>query len=121
MELEREIEKITKTAEENAKKIDILTKKIENNIKSINGNKGKIKSNATAIDILHTSEANGKRTFIALIIVLILWFATIGAFLYYINTTGYVETTEVADSNDGGNACVGDNCNNGEINYGKGN
>ena len=128
MELEREIERITKTAEENAKKIDILTKKlesntksIESNIKNINGNKSNIKSNATAIDILHTSEANGKRTFIALIIVLILWFATIGAFIWYINTTGYMETTEVADSNDGGNACVGNNCNNGEINYGKSN
>jgi hypothetical protein len=49
-----------------------------------------------------------------------MWFASIGLFIYYINTTGYEVTTETAETNDSGNACVGDNCNNGVVN-GKGN
>lgn len=93
---------------------------IKNNRIGISNNAQRIECNATALDLLHTSEANGKRTFIILIIVLVMWFSTIGAFLYYINTTGFEEVTETAETTDGGNACVGDNCNNGEINYGEG-
>ena len=38
-----------------------------------------------ATEILHELKANAKRWFIAFITVLILWFATIGAFLWYIS------------------------------------
>jgi uncharacterized membrane protein (DUF106 family) len=68
------------------------------------------------------SEEFGKanRRLIWLIVFIIFcWLATIGGFLYYINTTGFEETTETAETTDGGNACVGDNCNNGEITYGE--
>lgn len=95
---------------------------IKNNRIGISNNAQRIECNATALDLLHTSEANGKRTFIILIIVLVMWFSTIGAFLYYINTTGIEETTEIAEvENEDGNAnaCVGDSCNNGEITYGE--
>ncbi len=61
-----------------------------------------------------------KRQFIIILVMLALWFASIGLFIYYINTTGYEVVTETAETTDSGNACVGDNCNNGEINYGKG-
>ena len=73
-----------------------------------------------AMEILQDYKKANKRLFIVIIVILTMWFATIGAFLYYINTTGFEETTETAETTDGGNACVGDNCNNGEINYGEG-
>jgi hypothetical protein len=80
-----------------------------------------VKEQSLAMEILKEQKKNNKRLFIALIVVLCMWLATIGAFLYYINTTDYVEVEEIADTCEGGNACVGDSCNNGEINYGKGN
>lgn len=42
-----------------------------------------------------------------------------GFFIYYITNYTPEITTSEAEAQDGGNACVGDNCNNGEIN-GKG-
>lgn len=80
-----------------------------------------IENQSLAMEILKEQRKSNKRLFIALVVVLCMWFATIGGFLYYINTTDYVEIEEIADTGEGGNACVGDNCNNGEINYGKGN
>ena len=50
---------------------------------------------------------------------MLLWFATIGMFVYHIETTGYeviTETAEVENDSGNANACVGDNCNNGVIN-----
>ena len=79
-----------------------------------------IKEKSFAMEILQDYKKANKRLFIVIIVILAMWFATIGAFLYYINTTGFEETIETAETTDGGNACVGDNCNNGEITYGKG-
>ncbi|MBO5143005.1 MAG: hypothetical protein J6C46_08490 [Clostridia bacterium] len=75
-----------------------------------------IQEESFAMQILKDYKKINKRMFITLITVLIMWFATIGAFVYYINTTGYEETIEIADTGEGGNACVGDSCNNGVIN-----
>lgn len=72
-----------------------------------------------ATELLSDAKKANKRMFIIVLVVLAMWFATIGVFIYYINTTGYEITTETAETNDSGNACVGDNCNNGEITYGK--
>jgi len=80
-----------------------------------------IKEKSLAMEILQDYKKANKRLFIVIIVILAMWFATIGAFLYYINTTGFEETIETAETTDGGNACVGDNCNNGEITYGEGN
>lgn len=77
-----------------------------------------------ATTLLSDSKRQNKRMFIIILVLLTMWFATIGMFVYYINTTGYEEITETAQvENDDGdaNACVGDNCNNGEINYGESN
>ena len=79
-----------------------------------------IKEKSFAMEILQDYKKANKRLFIVIIVILAMWFATIGAFLYYINTTGFEETIETAETTDGGNACVGDNCNNGEITYGEG-
>lgn len=81
----------------------------------------RIEEESFAMEILKDYKKANKRLFIIIIVILSMWFATIGAFIYYINTVGYEETVEYADTEGGGNACVGDNCNNGEISYGKGN
>lgn len=81
-----------------------------------------LKEKSLAWEMLENQKANNKRMFILLVIILCMWFATIGAFLYYINTVDYeeiIETAEVDNENGNANACVGDNCNNGEINYGE--
>lgn len=71
---------------------------IEENIEKL---EKKVEKQSLAMELLeYSKEQNGqlektnKRLIIVLIIILVLWFATIGAFLYYINTTGYVETDE---------------------------
>ena len=79
-----------------------------------------VKNQSFAFELLQDARKTNKRQFIIIIIILAMWFASIGLFIYYINTTGYEEITETAETNDSGNACVGDNCNNGVIN-GKGN
>ena len=70
----------------------------------------------TAKELLHILKTQNKRMFIVLVVVLLMWFTTIGLFIYYIKTTGYEIITETAETDDGGNACIGDNCNNGVIN-----
>lgn len=98
---------------------------IEENIEKL---EKKVEKQSLAMELLEFSkeqnrqlEKINKRLIIVLIIILLLWFASIGLFIYYINTTGYEVVTETADTEGEGNACVGDKCNNGEINYGKGN
>ena len=80
-----------------------------------------LKEQSLAMELLQDYKKTNKRMFITILVILTMWFTTIGAFLYYINTTGYIEVEEIAETDDGGNACVGDNCNNGEINYGESN
>ena len=79
-----------------------------------------MKNDSLAMELLNDYKKANKRQFIIILVILTMWFASIGLFIYYINTTGYEEITETAETNDSGNACVGDNCNNGVIN-GKGN
>ena len=80
-----------------------------------------LQEHSFAMELLKDQKKQNKRQFIVILVILIMWFASIGLFIYYINITGYEEITETADSQGEGNACVGDKCNNGEINYGKGN
>lgn len=79
-----------------------------------------MKENGFAKEILSDYKKTNKRQFIIILVILTMWFASVGLFIYYINTTGYEEITETAETSDSGNACVGDNCNNGVVN-GKGN
>lgn len=72
-----------------------------------------------ALSILNDYKTANKRFFIALIIVIIMWFLTICGFVYYISNYGIEEITEISEvETDSGNAnaCIGNNCNNGEIN-----
>lgn len=76
-----------------------------------------VKEKSFALELISDYKKQNKRQFIVVLIILTMWFASIGLFIYYINTTGYEETiTETAETDDGGNTCVGDNCNNGVIN-----
>lgn len=52
-----------------------------------------LKEQSLAYEILQDSKKANKRMFILLIIILCMWFATIGLFVYYISTTGYEEET----------------------------
>lgn len=80
-----------------------------------------INQDSFAMEILKDYKKQNKRQFIVILVLVICWISTVVLFVYYINTTGYEVITETADTGQGGNACVGDKCNNGEINYGKGN
>lgn len=72
-----------------------------------------------ASELLHELKATSRRWFIAFLIVLALWFATIGAFVWYISLP-VEETTTVDLQNDDGNLnYLEDSSVNGDINNGK--
>lgn len=78
-----------------------------------------VKEQSLAMELLSDLKATNKRLFIIIITLIILWFSSIGLFIYYIKTTAYevvTETTEVENENGNANACIGDKCNNGVIN-----
>ena len=79
-----------------------------------------VKNESFAYELLKEQQKQNKRLFIVIIVILAMWFATIGVGVYYITHYTYEEEiiTETANTDTGGNACVGDRCNNGEINYG---
>lgn len=51
-----------------------------------------------AMEMLKELKANSKRNFIAFVVLLILWFATIGIFIWYINQP--IEETTITQSAD---------------------
>lgn len=59
-----------------------------------------------------------KRLFISLIISLLINVVIFCGFLYYETHYTNQVTDEIAETDGGGNACIGDKCNNGEIDYG---
>lgn len=78
-----------------------------------------VKEKSFAMELISDYKRQNKRQFIVILVILTMWFASIGLFIYYINTTGYevtTESSEVENDNGNANACVGDNCNNGVIN-----
>lgn len=70
-----------------------------------------------ATELLHEVKASAKRWFIAFIIILCLWFATIGVFIWYIS----LPVEEITIENDDGNANYIGNDMNGDFNYGEDN
>lgn len=69
-----------------------------------------------ATEILKELKAVNKRLFIALIIVIVLWFGTIGGFLWY-NSLPVGDTTISQEAEDSGNnQVVGGDYNNGKTN-----
>lgn len=78
-------------------------------------NKNEQKSLAT--ELLHEIKASARRWFIAFIIMLVLWFATIGTFIWYISLP--VDNYSVEVETDDGNANYIGNDMNGDFNYGE--
>lgn len=70
-----------------------------------------------ATELLHELKSSAKRWFIAFIVVLVLWFSTIGVFIWYIT----LPTEEVTIENDDGNANYIGNDMNGDITNGEDN
>lgn len=59
-----------------------------------------MKEESLAMELIRDSSKRNKRTFIALLIVIFLWFATILSFVWYINQFDFVTETveqEVSD------------------------
>lgn len=72
--------------------------------------------NKLATELLVEMKASAKRWFIAFVIVLCLWFATIAAFIWYISLP--VDEETVTLENEYGNANYIGNDMNGDFNYG---
>jgi hypothetical protein len=92
---------------------------IKEDIEKVQEKVNVIEEQSFAMELLQDAKKTNKRMFVIIIIILILWFSSIGLFIYYIKTTGYevvTETTEVENDDGNANACIGNNCNNGVIN-----
>ena len=75
---------------------------IQEDIEKIEKKAEKLEKNSLAMELLEDYKKANKRMFIALIIVLFMWFTTIGYLVYILNDIEKVTTTEVEQENDGG-------------------
>lgn len=78
--------------------IEKLEQKIKKNASKIDDNAEKILKNSYALEIMRDYKQEAKRWFTALIVVLIMWFITIGYLVYVLNDVG--TTTETIDIQD---------------------
>ena len=108
---------------ERIKKADKKLKKVEDTLEELN-------NQSVAMQVLQFSKeqnkisndnlmATNKRLFILLVLSLVVNVAIGSGFFYYVTHYTNETTIEDANANDGGNACVGDNCYNGDVDYGK--
>ena len=77
-----------------------------------------MKENSFALEILKEQKKSNKRLFIILLVVLSMWFLTIGYLVYVLNDIGVIEETITQDNDNGINNYIG---NDGDINNGKAN
>ena len=91
--------------------------RLKEDMKKINE---KVEQTSFAYELLSDYKKQNKRQFIVILVILGLWFATIGYLVYVLNDIGVVEETttqEVMQENDNGdNNFIG---NDGDISYGK--
>lgn len=57
-----------------------------------------LKEQSLAMELIKDYKKQNKRQFIVILVILSMWFITIGLFVYYINTTGYEVVTETAET-----------------------
>ena len=105
--IKKGIEDIEQMVLENSKKIDENAKaskknaeKILKTMEKLHSHDERINKNSYALDILKDYKNGSKRLFIILIIVLIMWFATIGYLVYVLNDIGTIEeetSQEISD------------------------
>ena len=98
-ELKKSVERLEQKIDNNAVSIIQNMNKLHNHEDKINANAEKIQQNSYALDILKDYKHGSKRLFIILIIVLFMWFATIGYLVYILQTIDYVseDTIEIQD------------------------
>lgn len=92
--LEKDMKKLETKLDDNVTLIINNMNKLHKHEEKINNNSLKIKENGYALEILKDYKFGNKRLFISLIIVLIMWFATIGYLVYVLNDVGSIETTQ---------------------------
>lgn len=82
---------------------------IQEDIEKIEKKAEKLEKNSLAMELLEDYKKANKRMFIALILVLFMWFATIGYLVYILNDIGTIETTQEVeqDSESGNNNFIG--------------
>lgn len=101
--------------------IEKLEKKIDDNAIKIIENADRIQRNSYALEILNGYKTDNRRFFTILLVVLSMWFITIGYLVYTLRSIEVVEETtqEVTQDNESGsNNYIG---NDGVINNGKAN
>ena len=77
----------------------------------------KIEKTSFAYELLQDARKTNKRMFAIILVILSMWFATIGYLVYILNDIGTIEETTVTQDNENGyNNYIG---NDGDINYGK--
>ena len=76
-----------------------MREEVENIKTELNEIKSEEKS--FAMELLKDQRKQNKRLFAVIITILCMWFVTVIAFVYYINTTGYEEITEYEQVVDG--------------------
>lgn len=81
---------------------------IREDIEKVESKMKKIEEESLAMELLKSCKKTNARLFIIIIVILIMWFSTIGAFLYYINTTGFEEERkqEIEDIDDLSNSNI---------------
>ncbi|MEG1506915.1 MAG: hypothetical protein RR478_05415 [Bacilli bacterium] len=67
-----------------------------------------------ATEMLKELKQQSKRWFIGFLVVVSLWFATIGGFVWFISQYDFTTVVDEAKTNNG-NACIGNDCYNGNI------
>lgn len=117
MNVEERINELEKKIDSNMDKIIKNMNRLHKHEEKINNNTEKIKNNSYALSILKDYKTGKSRLFTILIIVLFMWFATIGYLVYVLNDIGVEEvTTETStqeindvDSIENSNIVNGDN------------
>jgi hypothetical protein len=111
------LEELQKRLDENTDKIMHNLKKIEHNANKIDASSEKIQQNSVALDVLKEIKGDTKMVVAVLIVVLVMWFATIGYLVYVLNDIGVEEETTITQDNENGyNNYIG---NDGDIINGK--
>lgn len=97
--MEDELKEIKELALNNAKALEEHNSKFEEQNQKIISNFDKIQQNSLAVEILKDYKADSKKWFTILLIVLCMWFLTIGYLVYVLNDTGTIEETtqEITD------------------------
>lgn len=80
--------------------LEEIKNQLNENTKKIVDNMNKIHQNSGALEILKDFKDDNKRIFIILIIVLFMWFLTIGYLVYTLNDIGVSESNDTIEIQD---------------------